>query len=61
MNYFFEIPQITPFGVGLARKALFSNMQKITCATFNGYSLMIVSFYQKLHKLFFSLVKNVHQ
>ena len=45
MNYFFEFQQITPFGVGLAREALFSNMQKITCATFNEYSLMIASFY----------------
>ena len=45
MNYFFEFPQIVPFGVGLAREALFSNMQKITCATFNGHSLMIASFY----------------
>lgn len=32
---------------------ILSNMQKITCATFNGYSLMIASFYQKLRKLFF--------
>ena len=34
-------------------KVILSNMQKITCATFNGYSLMIASFYQMLRKLFF--------
>ena len=43
----------TPFGIGLAHEALFSNMQKITCATFNGYSLMMASYYQILRKLFF--------
>ena len=31
-----------------------SNMQKITCAAFDGYSLMMASYYQILHKLFFS-------
>ncbi len=28
-------------------------MQKITCVTFNGYSLIIVSCYRILRKLFF--------
>ena len=56
---------------------ILSNMQKITCAAFDGYSLMMASYYQILHKLFgFSskmslfcfdinvfvfFVKNVHQ
>ena len=31
---------------------LLSNMQKITCATFNEYSLMMASYYQILRKLF---------
>ena len=33
-------------------------MQKITCAIFNGYSLMIASYYQILRKLFVFLSKN---
>ena len=32
--------------------------KKITCATFDGYSLMIASYYQILHKLFVFLSKN---
>ena len=42
INFYFWISiNKPPSGVGLAREAWFSNMQKITCTTFNELSLMM--------------------